>query len=177
MNAERRNLLVFGYGFSLIIPFLITWKLMHMEFNVWNVALLVFSFCCVLIVVAKIAAWPPKINLWILAVHFYLLAQNLNILLLILLCVAFGFLIVTILKVDLLKPLYSKWMKVAHFIGTLITDIILCVVFYVLFGIAGIILRILKKDLLDRAIHPSSASYWIKRKQTDFDKKCYSQQF
>jgi len=78
---------------------------------------------------------------------------------------------------DLLKPIYSGWMKVAHLIGEIITTIILSLLFFTMFGLVGIILRIIRKDLLDRKIETSRDSYWINREPEDFDKKNYLRQF
>ena len=76
-----------------------------------------------------------------------------------------------------LRGLYRNWMRVAHFIGIIITGVILTVFFFVVFGIAGIILRILKKDLLDRTIDLNRDSYWIEKEQKPFDKDQYTRQF
>ena len=67
-------------------------------------------------------------------------------------------------------------MKVAHFIGATITGLILSLMFYVIFGIVGIILRILRKDLLNERLEPEAQSYWIKRNAHD-DDKYYEKQF
>jgi len=76
-----------------------------------------------------------------------------------------------------LKPLYDKWMLVAHFIGSIVTAIVLGIVFYLIFGITGIILRMMKKDLLDEAWDKNAASYWIKREKKAFNKEDYLKQF
>src|SRR3989338_11167236 len=44
-----------------------------------------------------------------------------------------------------LRPFYAKWMIGAHFIGMIITTVILSLLFYIVFGIAGIVLRIIRK--------------------------------
>jgi hypothetical protein len=49
--------------------------------------------------------------------------------------------------------------------------------FYLIFGIAGIVLRLLGKDLLDQKIDPKAVSYWIDKDQVDFDKNNYTRQF
>jgi hypothetical protein len=68
-------------------------------------------------------------------------------------------------------------MAVAHFIGNIITGIILSVLFYFVFGIAGLILRLLKKDLLDRRLDPGAASYWVKRPKVTFNQEQYTRQY
>ncbi len=94
-----------------------------------------------------------------------------------LLIMASGFAIETAIDVFLLKPFYKKWMKVAHFIGNIIAGITLSILFYGIFGPVGIILRLLKKDLLERTLDNSCTTYWHSREEKKFDKKHYLRQF
>ena len=84
---------------------------------------------------------------------------------------------VTLRDVNLIKPLYTRWMKIAHVIGNIFTGIILCLVFYSMFSLIGILLKILRKDLLDERLDAKKSSYWIKREKTVFDKNRCLQQF
>lgn len=90
---------------------------------------------------------------------------------------AIFFVCLTKYRLDLLKLFYTQWMKVAHLIGDLITGVILSLLFFIVFGSVGIVLRIIKKDLLDRSIEPDRKSYWINRNPEKFDKKNYLRQF
>ncbi len=76
-----------------------------------------------------------------------------------------------------LRSLYKRWMSVAHFIGSVITAVILSLLFYLVFGIVGIILRLLRKDLLDRKIDRTVHSYWVNKDQVAFDPNDYTRQF
>ena len=76
-----------------------------------------------------------------------------------------------------LKSLYTQWMKVGHFIGQVISTIVLSLMFYLIFGIVGIILRVLRKDLLEQKLAPDADSYWIKRDEKEFDQEDYLRQF
>ena len=87
------------------------------------------------------------------------------------------FVLATAICWESLIPVYKKWMIGAHFIGRIITNILLTVIFYGVFGVAGLILRILRKDLLDRRLEPDAVSYWNKCPPKAFDKKRYIQQF
>ncbi|OGX38752.1 MAG: hypothetical protein A3C36_00750 [Omnitrophica WOR_2 bacterium RIFCSPHIGHO2_02_FULL_52_10] len=89
----------------------------------------------------------------------------------------FLFILVTAVRYQALKPLYIRWMKVAHFIGTVITGIILSVLFYGVFGVTGLILRLMRKDLLDRKWDAAAASYWIPKGQAAFEPEHYTRQF
>ena len=90
---------------------------------------------------------------------------------------AAGILFITIFSLSTLKKFYTIWMKVATKISHVVMAVLLIVLFYCVFGIIGIILRIFKKDLLDQSIDLSKASYWIERKQTAFNKESYQKQF
>ena len=81
------------------------------------------------------------------------------------------------MRYDLLRPFYRQWMKVAHFIGSVITGLVLSALFYLVFAPVGILLRLLRKDLLDRKADHAVNSYWIKKEQVDFDKNHYTRQF
>lgn len=83
---------------------------------------------------------------------------------------------ITFLWLDLLKPVYKVWMKIAYFIGGIMTAMILTIVFFLIFGLVGIFLRMLRKDLLDKKIERDKDSYWIDSRRP-FDKKQLTQQF
>lgn len=90
---------------------------------------------------------------------------------------ACGLAAVTVLDASRLKPFYKKWMAAAHGVGTLVTSAVLVVIFYGMFGLIGIVLRLLKKDLLDRKIEASAASYWHVRPPREFHPEDYTAQF
>ena len=95
----------------------------------------------------------------------------------VLLILAATILMLTIFKMEWLKIVYVYWMKVAHVIGGVVTTLLLSVIFYLIFGVTGIILRLLKKDPLDQTIEKEKDSYWIKRETSEFSKQRYRQQF
>ena len=90
--------------------------------------------------------------------------------------IAVVFFLITVFSQSLLKKIYDRWMKVAHFIGMIVTTIILSVLFLFIFGVVGIVLRILRKDLLDQAIQPEQKSYW-KAREKNYNKLRFTQQF
>ena len=83
---------------------------------------------------------------------------------------------VTRWRLESLKPFYARWMKVAHMIGQVVTTALLTLIFYLVFAPVGIILRMLRKDLLDRAIEPQAPTYW-KKKKAVADRDRYTKQF
>ena len=70
------------------------------------------------------------------------------------------------------------WMQSLFYgIGAVVTGIVLTFLFYVVFGVAGLILRLMRKDLLYREWAPAAASYWIPREQATLEKEHYTRQF
>jgi uncharacterized membrane protein len=87
------------------------------------------------------------------------------------------FITVTTLHWPSLRPGYRGWMKVAHLIGSVVTTLILSVVFFLLFAPIGIFFRLIGKDFLERKIDRKALSYWHQRPSMAFQKERYEQQF
>lgn len=132
MNQERKNLLVFGYGWALI--------LMVIALRLW----------------LKYGISASKI---------------------VLLTLALLFLLVSVRRVQLLKPVYKIWMALGHKISFVISTIVLGVLFYTVFSITGLVLRLLRKDFLNRTIQPELNSYWLGRKTSAADPEGFKRQF
>ncbi|HEY6190851.1 MAG TPA: SxtJ family membrane protein [Bacteroidota bacterium] len=58
------------------------------------------------------------------------------------------------------------WMAFAAALGWVNTRVILTVVYFTLFAVGALVLRLLGKDLLSRKYHTGS-TYWIKKERTD----------
>jgi hypothetical protein len=80
------------------------------------------------------------------------------------------FALMTVFNLRWIKLIYIPWMKVAHLIGNIINAILLSIMFFSVFSFVGIILRLMRKDLLNRSINRESHSYWIKRDLVVFDR-------
>ncbi len=85
--------------------------------------------------------------------------------------------LVTALRLAAIKPIYRVWMKGARFIGEIVNFVLLSVIFYLFFGLVGIILRLMRKDLLDEKIDKSAQSYWKTIRLDDSDRDRYSKQY
>ena len=59
-----------------------------------------------------------------------------------------------------LPPVYELWMRFGQGIGTVVSTVLLSVLYYVVFVIVGGLMRVFGTDPLDRRIERSSASYW-----------------
>ena len=95
----------------------------------------------------------------------------------VLLIAAVVLIFVSAMDINRLKPVYVVWMKVAHVIGGVVSTIIYGILFYAIFGVVGILMRLLGKDLLDEHADPAKTSYWVLREKKEFKQEHYQQQF
>ncbi len=94
-----------------------------------------------------------------------------------LLAAAAAVLLIAVLSKPLLKVLLTYWMKAVRLIGGTITAALLTVLFFTVFVVAGIILRLLRKDLLGLRMSPQARSYWIIRPKNKQGVARYTEQF
>ncbi len=132
MNKDRRQLLIFGYWFSLLFGFFAV----RAYFK---------------------SGWPMPAA-WLAGISF-------------------TFLVVTSLKTQWLKPLkhgmHGLWLKLVQ----LFSILSLSLVFYLIFSIIGLVLRLLRKDLLKQQWDQRLSSYWIDRPAQDENPDRYLKQF
>ena len=60
-----------------------------------------------------------------------------------------------------LEPVYHGWMKVGHVLGWINTRIILGVMFYTVFFLVGLIMKVIGNDPMSRKIDEAAASYRV----------------
>jgi hypothetical protein len=60
-----------------------------------------------------------------------------------------------------LHSLNRLWMKLGQLLGKIVSPVILAVLFYLVFLPVGLILKLVKKDILNLKLLPDSRSYWI----------------
>jgi len=73
-----------------------------------------------------------------------------------------------LLTPKLLKLPYQLWMAFAYVLGTVMTNVILTVTFFVAFTLVGVIMRLTKRDPLEIAWSPGThRSYWREREVID----------
>ena len=177
MQTDKKKLMVFGYGLAVMIPFFL-WvhsvKIGSPFLPLWGFIVAVFVIFFVLSKIEKIFL----LYYAILAGTLYLVVKQApGTASWIWLILAAIILTVSLINVTWLEPVYRQWMRVAHLIGTVVAGVMFSVLFYVVFGIAGLILRLCGKDLLDRRIDPGAKSYWQERKGQGFNKDSYENQF
>ena len=71
---------------------------------------------------------------------------------------------------------WSGWKKIAHAIGVFQTKVILFVLYFVVIGIASLLIRLGRKDLLDRTID-DAGSLWRDRVNMPVDLENARRQF
>ncbi len=76
---------------------------------------------------------------------------------------------------SLCRP-YRFWMLLALALGWTSTRILLTLAYWILVTPIGLLMNIMRKDVLDQRINKDSTSYWKKRDAVG-DKKQYKKQF
>lgn len=87
------------------------------------------------------------------------------------------FFLIAFIAPVLLNPLYIFWMKLAFVLSWISTRLILCLMFYFVFTPIGLILKLLRKDLLDRKIDKAGKTYWKKKERKELGIASYEKQF
>ena len=74
------------------------------------------------------------------------------------------FLFLGLINSKLLTPLNKIWFKFGIFLGKIISPLVMGIIFFFVVTPIGIIMRLLKKDLLNLKFN-SDKSYWIKKSE------------
>jgi hypothetical protein len=78
------------------------------------------------------------------------------------LILSFIFLILGIIKSKILTPFNYAWIKFGIILGTIISPLVMGLVFFLVITPTGLIMRLLGKDVLNKK-YSNNLSYWIKR--------------
>ena len=78
------------------------------------------------------------------------------------LLISFGFLILGLMNSKILSPLNKLWFKFGLILGKIISPLIMGFIFFVVVTPIGIIMRLLRKDLLNLKYNKKK-SYWIEK--------------
>ena len=90
-----------------------------------------------------------------------------NTLTLLSLLLSFIFLVLGILNSKILGPMKKIWIKLGDILGLIISPIVMLFIYFSVIFLTGIILKILRKDILNLKIYSNQDSYWINRNQTN----------
>tara|TARA_A100001011_G_C14118831_1_gene760332 strand:- start:3 stop:407 length:405 start_codon:yes stop_codon:yes gene_type:complete len=85
-------------------------------------------------------------------------------------------LLITIFFSNLLSPFNKLWMKIGFIIGTLISPIIMGIIYFFFFTPTAFAFKIIKRDYL-RLKFNNKASYWKIRDDKQIDSKSFKNQF
>ena len=95
-----------------------------------------------------VALWPLKneedIRLWslVLSIIFFILG---------------------VLNSKLLTPLNRLWIKFGFLLGTIVSPIVMGMVYFIVVTPTGVFMRLLGKDLLKKSKQKHTSTYWMKR--------------
>ena len=84
------------------------------------------------------------------------------------------FLILGLINSKLLTPLNILWSKFGMFLGSIVSPIVMGIVFFLVITPTGFIMKIMGKDLLNKKYDSKKKTYWINRGKT---KTTMKQQF
>lgn len=96
-----------------------------------------------------------------LFVYFFIKKNQLNY---ILALSSFGFLFLGLINSKILTPLNNFWTKFGLFLGKIANPVILLVIYCVTVIPVGLLMKLLKKDLLEINIKKHINSYWVEKK-------------
>ena len=72
------------------------------------------------------------------------------------------FLVLGIINSNFLSPLNKTWFKFGLFLGKIISPLVMCLIFFLIVTPIGLLMRILKKDILNLKFSKKK-SYWINK--------------
>ena len=72
-------------------------------------------------------------------------------------------LLVTLVAPDLLAPLNRAWMRLASILNTIVSPIVLGIMFFGVFAPIGIVMRLAGRDAMRRRLDPRARTYWQER--------------
>jgi len=76
---------------------------------------------------------------------------------------ALGLAAITYLRPQLLARPNLLWFRFGLLLGSIVSPIVLGILFFAVMTPIGLLVRLLGKDLLSQRLNPSAASYWIPR--------------
>lgn len=80
------------------------------------------------------------------------------------------FLLSGIIKPELLKPLYTAWMFLALILGTIMSMVIISLVYYLLMTPIGVVRRLMKsKGHYETGFNAKTDSYWISKDKSEVE--------
>ncbi len=79
---------------------------------------------------------------------------------LILFAAALAFLASGLFTPNILKPFHKVWMSLAVIMGYILSHVVLLIAFFLVITPMGLLLRLIRKDILDLKLNKSDATFW-----------------
>ena len=76
-----------------------------------------------------------------------------------------------------LGPAFRFWMAFARAAGWFNSRLLLCILFYLVFTPVGLIMRLIRRDALQRDFNSSKSSFWIPKEEPKDGLERYTRQF
>lgn len=73
------------------------------------------------------------------------------------------FLLIALIKPEILKGFYVLWVRMGEIMGRIMSKVIMLILYFGVFTPISLILKFLGKDLLHKKIDKQASSYWIAR--------------
>lgn len=77
----------------------------------------------------------------------------------------------------LLAPVYKGWMKLAHGLAYVNTRILITLIFYLVMTPIGLLMRVIKGDILGEKLDKKAATYWNPMQRSGSIKEHFERQF
>ena len=87
------------------------------------------------------------------------------------------FLLFGVVYPPLTRPVFWVWLILARILGYINTHVLLALVFYTMFTVIGVVMRLFGRDPMDRARQPERDSYWQRRETPLLPHDHYERQF
>ena len=76
-----------------------------------------------------------------------------------------------------LKPLNTFWIKFGNLLHRLMSPIVIGIIFFIVITPIGLIMRLMRKDLLNLRLNQDASSYWVARNKEMDNNSSMTQQF
>ncbi len=88
-------------------------------------------------------------------------------------CLGLGFILIP----GILRPVYRAWLKIAHFIGQVITTLMLAIAYYAVITPAAQMKRLFGGRPLPLSPDPDAPTYWVSRDEPAQPKERFYKRF
>ena len=88
-------------------------------------------------------------------------------------CLGLGLILIS----EILRPVHQAWLKIAHFIGQVITTLMLAIAYYVVITPAALLKRLFGGRPLPLSTDPDASTYWVSRDEPAQPKERFYKRF